>query len=211
MDSMNNFGSRQQLLSEPAAGHHIAQLYGDDRQLIETVGFFVREGLRRNEAVILLATPEHWAGVVTYLERDADVDLFSAVLCGQLRILDAQISLASCMKEGEPDWDNFCNLVSTELNRTAKKFPVLRIHGEMVDLLWRQGRYAAARRIEGFWNAIAQQHRFSLLCTYGIDKQDAHSVDATLKYVCATHSHLVQNTGRNSGEADSVLHSDAIK
>jgi hypothetical protein len=115
------------------------------------------------------------------------------------------------MREGEPDWDKFCNLVDAELQRTGKKFPVLRIHGEMVDILWRQGRHAAARRIEEFWNAIAARHRFSLLCTYGIDKQAAYSTHATLKYVCAMHSHLVQNTGRNSGEADSVLHTEAIK
>lgn len=203
---MNNFGSGQQLLSEPATGHHIALLYSDDGQLVETVGFFVREGLRRNEAVILLATSEHWSGVVASLEKSGDIDLVAAVLSGQLRILDAQISLTSCMREGEPDWDKFCTLVDAELQRAGKKFPVLRIHGEMVDILWRQGRYAAARRIEEFWNAIAVQHRFSLLCTYGVDKQDACSTDATLKYICTTHSHLVQNTGRNSGEADSVLH-----
>jgi hypothetical protein len=64
----------------------------------------------------------------------------------------------------------------------------------MVDVLWKQGRSAAAIKLEILWNKLAMKYSFALLCGYAMGsfyKQTQHLDD-----VCALHSHVVA-TDRN--------------
>jgi hypothetical protein len=57
----------------------------------------------------------------------------------------------------------------------------------MVDLLARDGHYAAATAVEELWNDLAGRHRFSLLCGYhhGVERGGA------LGEVCRIHSRVL--------------------
>jgi hypothetical protein len=46
----------------------------------------------------------------------------------------------------------------------------IRAYGEMVDLLWKDGRSAASIKLEMLWNRLAGTHDFSLLCGYAMGK-----------------------------------------
>jgi hypothetical protein len=208
---MSETSSWQQLLGKPAAGHHIAQLYRDEEQLIETVSHYAAEGLRQGDAVILVVTPAHWASLVDRLEARPEVDLSAAVLRGQLRILDAKITLSGCMLDGEPAQDCFQEAVGNEVRRTGERYQSTRIFGEMVDLLWQQGHHSAASSLEEFWNDLAGQLPFSLLCAYQVDQQDTLAYDATRQCACKTHSHLLCEVGHSNDIGDGLLYAEVIQ
>ena len=64
----------------------------------------------------------------------------------------------------------------------------VRAYGEMVDVLWKQGKVEAAIKLEILWNELAQTHSFQLLCGYSMGsfyKQAKHLED-----ICAQHTHV---------------------
>ena len=56
---MQTNASWKKVLTQPKAGHHMVQMYQDEKYLSEAVSYFVAEGLQRGEAVIIIATPAH--------------------------------------------------------------------------------------------------------------------------------------------------------
>ena len=63
--------------------------------------------------------------------------------------------------------------------------------GEMVALLWEDGKYDAAIRLEQLWNELGKEHSFFLHCAYPIKNfsQDDHS-EPFLK-ICSEHSNVI--------------------
>lgn len=51
------------------------------------------------------------------------------------------------------------------VERAALRGPV-RIFGEMVAVLWAEGKTRTAIRLEELWDELATRHAFSLLCAY---------------------------------------------
>ena len=75
----------------------------------------------------------------------------------------------SCV-DGEPDRDRFRSVIGTLLSDVCARNPGgVSVYGEMVGLLWSQGRAAAAMRLEEHWNELQRELPFSLLCGYLID------------------------------------------
>ena len=65
------------------------------------------------------------------------------------------------------------------------------IYGEMVGLLWDRGQAVAAMRLEDFWNELAMDLPFTLLCGYRTnDSSDLTSFEG----VCGLHSHVVSTS-----------------
>ena len=62
----------------------------------------------------------------------------------------------------------------------------------MVDLLWKDGREAAAIRVETFWNQLARNYDFGLLCGYAMGN---FYKDSTLDDIKRQHTHLVPTDG----------------
>ncbi|MGH8605920.1 MAG: hypothetical protein ACREX9_00365 [Gammaproteobacteria bacterium] len=44
----------------------------------------------------------------------------------------------------------------------------VRIYGQMVDILWKDGQQEAAIRLEMLWNQLANAKAFSLMCGYAM-------------------------------------------
>ena len=67
----------------------------------------------------------------------------------------------------------------------------LTVFGEMVAVLWEQGKKEAALELERLWNEILNGHPFHLHCAYPrwafITDEDQDGLDAIYR----THSHLV--------------------
>jgi hypothetical protein len=74
-----------------------------------------------------------------------------------------------------------------QTRRGRERTPV-RAYGEMVDVLWKQGRAEAAIRLEVLWNNLAETHTFSLLCGYSIG--NFYKQTDKLEEVCALHTHV---------------------
>lgn len=158
------------MTSKEAPGHfHAVNFYRDDASLFSIVTDFFREGLRHDSPLLMISTPAHRAAVVTRL-RDSGIDVDHLRSKGDLRLLDAEATLALFMRDGLPDATEFTNAVipiMRELCR-GRKGCKIRAYAEMVDVLWRSGLPAAAVRLEVLWNQLANSQDFKLLCGYSI-------------------------------------------
>jgi hypothetical protein len=187
-------------LLEQAEPHgHLVQLYGSDEAgLAKNVGRYLVEGLKRGDGLLVIATPAHTAAFareIMNLEYDSE-----AVVS-----LDAEDTLNQCMVRGQPNWDLFEKTVGAAM-RTVRKEPDhvgFRAYGEMVGILWNEGRYAAAIQLERFWNKLLNINNFSLFCAYPIDVFSNEFQIAPLDALLCAHTHLVP-AGRN-GDLDLAI------
>lgn len=182
------------LIVEPVSRDHYVQVYRDDRVLLEAVSLYAGAALGRNEAVLLVATREHGAGVEERLDRDGfDVPILKS--WGQLTILDAEEVLSRFMVDGSPDEARFKSVIRDLISatRASGRFRDVRVYGEMVNLLWAQN-LPAATRLEELWNDVIEEHSISLFCAYCLDAggQPERVFPPDLR---ALHTHLIPVEG----------------
>jgi KaiC/GvpD/RAD55 family RecA-like ATPase len=103
-----------ELLDQLDPEAHLVQLYGsDDRLLARNVARFLAEGLRRGDALLTIASPEHSGSVARLLQEERGYS--KAVLEGRLVFLDAQVTLDRLMVDGRPDDDLFASVIGEAL------------------------------------------------------------------------------------------------
>jgi PAS domain S-box-containing protein len=185
--------SPQPLLEESEPQGHLVQLYeADERVLTQNVGRYLLEGLKRGEGLLVIAVREHADAFMRELER-LGVDPDAAVRDKRLLFLDAEETLAKFMVGAQPDWQSFEHTIGTAMLevRSGEDPSRCRAYGELVALLWENGQFSAAIRLEEFWNKLLESGNFKLFCGYPIDVFgkgfQADSVEALL---CA-HTHVV--------------------
>ena len=182
---------------------HFVHLYQETRFLAAAVGDYLGEGLRAGEAAIVIATPRHRAAFLEKLEATG------AIREGRLKLLDAEDTLERVMSQGMPQWRPFREIVGRRVGELCARYPGMRAYGEMVDLLWQQGRHDAALRLESYWNELGKLHAFSLFCAYRMDPFDDHLYGGPLESVCDAHSHLMP--ARDPERFDEAVHAATLK
>ena len=180
----------REILKTPTLGDHIVQVYQDDEFLADAIGEYAGMGLRQDEAVVIIAKPEHRLAFEDQLNRDG-VDTAKAIRRGQLKFLDAEETLAKFMRAGMPDWNSFHAVVGGVIAELRLQYPSVRAYGEMVDILWQNDERDAALRLEEFWNELGKLQTFSLFCAYFMDNLDAGAYGGPLECVCKVHTHLI--------------------
>jgi hypothetical protein len=136
--------------------------YRTDAELIDVATDTFRPALRRGEPVLIIATPEHRDAFTAALGGLAD----AAVADGRLTLLDAQETLAEFMVHGLPDVERFESSVGNLIRGTLRRSNGLCAFGEMVALLWEDGKARSALALEQLWNDLQERHAFTLLCAY---------------------------------------------
>ena len=177
-----------------SAHAHSVQFYSDDSFLLDALSRFVGSAIGAGDAGIVIATPAHREELSRrLLARGLNVQ--GAVEQGRYIALDAAETLSQFMVNGFPEEQRFVKLIGGVISRAKQAASAehgrAALFGEMVALLWGEGRTEAALRLEQLWNQIAQSHSFSLVCAYPL----AHfyrgdESDAFLK-VCAEHSAVI--------------------
>ena len=181
-------------MSSPAAAnlhghHHAVQFYGTDQSLFRTVAGFLAEGLVAGQPAIVIATATHRAAFIEHLTARL-VDCERAVRNGDLVMLDAEATLDLFMVGDAPDGDLFERNIGRLIEQVFNgRNLVLRAYGEMVDVLWKQGRPEAAIRLEILWNKLALKYNFALLCGYAMGS--FYKQSKQLEDVIAQHTHVV--------------------
>src|SRR5438552_7636492 len=148
--------------SDMGASDHCILVYEDDAHLLDAVSRFTGSGLAAGEAVVVIATQPHR----DYLEARLGahgVDLASVCAEGQYVPLDAVETLSQIMIGGWPDQERFVNVVGGVIARAGSRYPRVRAFGEMVALLYAEGKEDATLQIEELWNDLATLHAFQLL------------------------------------------------
>jgi hypothetical protein len=174
-------------------GLHAVKFYESSESLCLIVADFLGEGLVERQPVVVIATPEHCAGILAGLRaRRFDVERLQAE--GELLMLDASEMLASFMVDGLPDALLFTAAATRAIEQACRgrENCTIRAYGEMVDVLWKAGRDAAAIRLELLWNKLAATHDFSLLCGYAMGH---FYKDTGRAAIHDQHSHVVSPQG----------------
>src|SRR5918995_5215804 len=167
--------------------NHSVYFYEDDTFLIDSVADFAKEGLERQETVIIVATEQHRGDLKTKLTEDL-VGLW-APISEHYVTLDASATLVLFMRNGWPDEGLFIKVIGQIIQSAGGGKPV-RIYGEMVAVLWAEGNPLAAIHLERLWNKLASQQDFSLLCGYPASAFHGPEMDFAFEDVCSCHSQI---------------------
>src|ERR1700687_212726 len=186
---------------DPSRPGHGVQFYTDDAYLVNALSRFIGTALGAGDAAIVIATKPHREGLAQRLKANG-LDTTAAIKKGRYLVLDAAETLEKFMVEGEPDWARFEAVISPFIMSVAEltegETRRVAAYGEMVALLWEQGKIEAAIRLEELWNLLAEKHVFTLLCASPIRSffDDKHS--HPFSQICAKHSAVIPGEGYSS-------------
>jgi signal transduction histidine kinase len=177
---------------------HSVQFYSDETFLLDEVSRFIGSALGAGGAGLVIATQAHCEGVAQRLEAYS-LDLARAITQGRYIALDAATTLATFMRDGWPDAARFADLLDGVLARATAaatgERPQVAVFGEMVALLWAEGKREAALRLEHLWNDLLQTHAFSLWCAYPLRFFGRVGDGEPMGAICAVHSDVIPAEG----------------
>jgi PAS domain S-box-containing protein len=182
-------------LHENAQGSpHVVHFYNDEGFLLEELGEFVGSALAAGSSAVVVATKGHEEQLAQKL-RARGLDLTSAIARGRYIPLNAAEMLTKFMEEGMPNEERFCETLGGLITRAAAAAEdqnrSVVAFGEMVALLFAEGRPEAAIRLEKLWNHLAQSHSFSLRCAYPMQGFCRQGNGESLFRICAEHSSVI--------------------
>jgi len=172
---------------------HSVQFYADDSFLLDGLSRFIGTALGAGDAAIVVATQAHREALERRLQARG-LSTAKSIRQGRYIVLDAAETLQKFMVEGFPDRARFREVLSSVVvraRRAVEKGARVVAFGEMVALLWEDGKYDAAIHLEQLWNELGKEHSFFLHCAYPIKSfsQDHHS-EPFLK-ICSEHSDVI--------------------
>ena len=148
---------------------HGVQFYSQDKFLLEELSEYIGNALRGEDAAIVVATDVHRNGLLQWLTAQG-LDVAALVERGRLVVIDAAQLLTAFMSDGWPNEEQFNEVVggviAQALACAGGEQPRVAIFGEMVALLWADGKSDAAIRLEQLWNGLSRTKAFSLFCAY---------------------------------------------
>lgn len=197
---MNRTSAEEETISEMPSvpswstlreSEHLVQFYERDEFLLNTLSDYVNSTLIAGGSCIVVATQPHLTRLEEILQKHGR-DLVEASAADSYIPLDAAETLARFMLHGEPDPTRFRNVIGEILKRARNGSERrVRIYGEMVALLWAEGKYDAAIRLEELWNELGNSHRFTLCCAYPIQSFGGQEFIQPLDAICTNHSVIV--------------------
>jgi hypothetical protein len=180
---------------------HLAQFYGiDDESLVVNVGRYLREGLERGDALILITTPEHQEAFARQLASDG-----AAVPEDRVLFLDSARTQDRIMAHGELDLVSVRKAVHEAIGKAREHATSsgVRVYGDLVGHLWQRGEYVAAIALEEFWNDIISASGLEAFCGYPVDVCSADFQTAAETLLC-NHTQLARGE-RNEDLEHAIL------
>ena len=176
--------------SQMGDSEHFVQFYESDEFLIASVSEYVHAALSQGNASVVIATLDHRLALQRRLVAHG-VDIAEAIEAGRYIVLDASDTLSKLMVGQAPDAERFNETIGTVISQLAEGGRRVRAFGEMVALLWNEGRRDAAIRLEALWNELGKRHRFALFCAYPISGFGDVDDDVPFHDVCGCHSRVI--------------------
>jgi PAS domain S-box-containing protein len=184
---------------DAVAHGHTVQFYSEDRFLLEELGHFIGAALAAGSSAVIIATPAHEDSLSHRLMAQG-VDLAQAIVAGRYVVLDAAETLSRFMVHGQPDPGRFSEIMAGIIARAAsaaqdENHRVVAF-GEMVALLWAEGKSEAAIQLEKLWNQAAKAYSFALRCAYPMQGFCREDHAESLLQICAEHSQVLPGEER---------------
>lgn len=173
-------------------GHtHVVQFYSDDRFLLDEVSNFIGTALAAGSSAVVIATKGHEERLVQKLKSQG-LEVANAIAEGRYVALDAAETLSKFTMNGLPDAACFSETIGAVIARAAaaardESHRVVAF-GEMVALLWAEGKPEAAIQVEKLWNHMARAYSFSLHCAYPMQGFCREEHTDSLLQICAEHT-----------------------
>jgi signal transduction histidine kinase/ActR/RegA family two-component response regulator len=179
-------------LSRGMPHDHVVQFYESDDFLCEAVARFLVEGLEAGQPLLVVATAPHREDIRQRLAARG-FEVSSLGCSGATTFVDASAMVSTFMVDSTVDASLFKRSLEETLAacRQERDGATVRVFGEMVDVLWREGRADAALRLEELWNEVAAEESFSLLCGYSLGHFRDTAGARLFDDVCRQHSHAV--------------------
>lgn len=172
---------------------HLVQVYSRSVDLAEAAATFFAVGFEAGEPAVAIAAAAHWPLIAERLVRRGwDPEELQAD--GRLHVHDAETMLEAIVGADGPSASKFREVVGGLLHDISHQNPHRRVRafGEMVDLLVYRGEQDAADVLEGYWNELAEQRNFTLLCGYRIDRFDFEAQAALLPQIYRSHARVLE-------------------
>jgi PAS domain S-box-containing protein len=169
---------------------HFVQFYEHDDFLISALGQFIVDGLTGEANTLVIATPAHQAALDAHLDS-LGIDVAAQRENGRYMTLDATETLSTFMVGGVPDAALFQRHVGELVARQSAGGRRLCAFGEMVALLWADGKPDAALQLEELWNDLGTRHAFSLFCAYPMSGFSNHTNGRPFLHVCKAHTRVL--------------------
>jgi PAS domain S-box-containing protein len=181
---------------------HVVQFYEADEFLADSVGDFLSAGLEMGAPCIVIATPAHRADLERRLVADG-LDVAAARAHGDYCALDAAETLAKLMNGDALDAVRFTEVIGGMIGRAAQgqqswqgqqgQARQPHVFGEMVALLWEDGRPSSAIELEALWNELGASlsYPFLLCCAYPMRLLAGEANAEQFAAICHSHSHVI--------------------
>jgi PAS domain S-box-containing protein len=173
---------------------HIVQFYERDDFMVAEVARFIGTAIGAGDSGIVIATKPHRDGIAQQLASHG-LNVTMAIAQGRYLALDAAETLAKFMITGQPDRERFTSVIGEVVERARKaagrEGARVAAFGEMVALLWAEGKREAAIQLEQFWNSLAETHSFSLHCAYPMKGFSRRDHGEPFLQICAEHSSVL--------------------
>ena len=194
----------EQSLGREKSGH-VVQLYSDDAFLLEILTGFIGGALSAGDGVLVVATRAHADSLEQRL-RQRGLDTGMAIRQGRYIVLDARELLPRFMVNDLVDERRFTEVIRSALTQIRDAGPQanrrIAVFGELVALLWAEGKMQEAIRVEKLWNKLAEEHRFFLLCAYPVTGfSDEKDIQPFLE-MCRQHSDVVPNENKLTSSSE---------
>jgi PAS domain S-box-containing protein len=176
----------------PITGGHSVQFYEDDAFLLDGLSRFIGAAIAAGDSALVVASKAHCDGLSERLSNSG-LDLTKAAQQGRFVAADAAETLARFMENDHPNAARFEKEVGgivAQLTGTNGKRQRLAIFGEMVALLWAEGKQQAAIELERLWNRLAEKREFQLHCAYPLNLFSHAQDAAAIEKICSEHSHV---------------------
>lgn len=173
---------------------HSVHFYEHDGELIDRLRGIVISSLATGNSVLIVASEEHRSQLTRSLHLNW-TNWAAARHEGRFLLVDARETLEQFMVDGRPDRKRFVGCVS-ELVRNCRYTALsanrgLTVFGEMVALLWDEGKREAAVELEAIWNELLSDRTFHLHCAYPRQAFSNEADAQALRSICDHHSDVV--------------------
>jgi PAS domain S-box-containing protein len=176
---------------------HAVLFYGQDQAFIGSMIRFVSAALGGGFPAIVIGTRPHLDKLADLLES-AGYDVAKLSQQGRYVPLDAAETSSQFLIDDAPDSRRFSDLIGgvlTRVKQAAENDKCVAIVAEMSAYLWKQGKAAAAMRLEQLWNDLAETHAFSLCCLYPISSFSRKEDGLHLLKICNQHKIVIPSEG----------------
>jgi len=184
---------------------HVVHFYREDSSLLDELGLYIGNALVNGDVAVILATQSHLDSLAGRL-RERGLDIPRVIAQGRYQAFGASAILPELLTDGVLDASRFIEVVGGIIERansiTKGKFGRTVVFGELVALLWAEGKYEEAMRLEALWNDLAKTHSFLLRCAYPMAGFYKNEHTEPFLKICAAHSSMSEENSASPATGD---------